>query len=58
MSWIVCFTIKLLKRFTDERDEAWTRADEKEIRTARDPLQRAQARRIARTVSLVVQAHR
>jgi uncharacterized protein YecE (DUF72 family) len=32
------FTVKLWQRFTHERAEAWTRAEETEVRTALDPL--------------------
>jgi uncharacterized protein YecE (DUF72 family) len=35
------FTIKLWKRFTHERDEAWTKGDEREVCVALDRLQQA-----------------
>lgn len=35
------FTVKLWQRFTHERDSAWTRADEHEVRVALDPMHAA-----------------
>jgi uncharacterized protein YecE (DUF72 family) len=35
------FTVKLWRRFTHERDAAWTPADERDVRVALDPLQAA-----------------
>ena len=32
------FAVKLWQRFTHERDSAWTRADERDVRVALDPL--------------------
>jgi uncharacterized protein YecE (DUF72 family) len=35
------FAVKLWQRFTHERDTAWTRADERDVRTALEPLHAA-----------------